>query len=161
MPTRGPTETLAGAVTAAQLKGPVIVCDCDHSLDVAPLFRLLSDGLPAECVVPAWNMEGEDPASWCIAAVEPNGVVTAIAEKSFPPSSSRHFGVIGCYYFRDVNEVVRLTAEHHLLYFSDVIRHLLAEGRLVKAVPITHAVFFGDPARLERTLKHPDTQIQP
>lgn len=160
-PTRGPTETLAGAVEAVHLRGPVMVCDCDHSLDVGRLFRALAEGEQIDCLIPTWDLKGEDPASWSVAAVEPDGSVSAIAEKSIPPSSARHAGVIGCYYFRDVEEVVRLTIENQFVYFSDIIRHFIANGKRVKAVPISQAIFFGDPARLERSLQHPEDQVQP
>jgi len=37
-PTRGPAETIARAVARLGARGPALICDCDHSLDVAPLF---------------------------------------------------------------------------------------------------------------------------
>jgi len=145
-PTRGPAETIARAVAQRGLTGRVLICDCDHSLDVGPLFRAPA----ADCLLPTWPLDGEPVESWSVAAIEPDGRVTAIAEKRHPDAPGVHRGVIGCYGFADVADVARRATEATNL--SDVITAYLHEGRDVRAVSIDHADFFGDPARLERAL---------
>lgn len=145
-PTRGPAETVARAVIQRGIEGRVLICDCDHSLDVGPLF----EAPPVDCVLPTWPLDGEAVEAWSVAAVLPDGRVTAIAEKRLPQAAGQHRGVIGCYGFADVAEVARRSAGATNL--ADVIAGYLEEGRDVRAVEIRHAEFFGDPARLERAL---------
>ena len=149
-PTRGPAETIARAVAQRALTGPAVVCDCDHSLDVGPLF----EAPPAVCTIPTWSLEGESLDAWSVAAVAPDGRVLGIAEKRRPDvlgePGSENRGVIGCYQFADIADVARRAAEATNL--SDVIAGYLAEGKDVRAVAIERAEFFGDPARLARSL---------
>jgi hypothetical protein len=145
-PTRGPAETVARAVERLGITGRAMICDCDHSLDVGPLF----EAPPADCVIPTWSLDGESLAAWSVAAIGPDGRVAAIAEKRRPDAPGVQRGVIGCYSFADIADVaLRATAAANL---SEVIAGYLAEGRDVRAVAIERAEFFGDPARLERTL---------
>lgn len=145
-PTRGPAETIARAVAQRALIGSAVICDCDHSLDVGPLF----EAPPAACTIPTWSLEGESLDAWSVAAVGPDGRVRAIAEKRRPDAGGDHRGVIGCYRFADIADVARRAAD--VTNLSDVIAGYLAEGREVRAVAIERAEFFGDPARLARTL---------
>lgn len=145
-PTRGPAETIARAVAQRDITGPAVICDCDHSLHVAPLFEARS----ADCTIPTWPLDGESIEAWSVAAVAPDGRVLAIAEKRRPDAAGVHRGVIGCYQFADVADVARRAADATNL--SDVITGYLAEGREVRAVEIQRAEFFGDPSRLERAL---------
>jgi hypothetical protein len=158
-PTRGPAETIARAVAQRALTGRVLICDCDHSLDVAPLFADFAAHPGAACVLPTWPLAGESVSSWSVAAITPTGEVTAIAEKrvpSAPGDSPVDFrGVIGCYGFADVADVARRAdaATNPATNLSDVIAGYLREGRDVRAVHIDRAEFFGDPARLDAALK--------
>src|SRR3954468_11886422 len=43
-PTRGPAETIGTAIEQLGGTGPAFICDCDHALDVAPLFERVADG---------------------------------------------------------------------------------------------------------------------
>lgn len=153
-PTRGPAETFAQAVAQRRITGPVVICDCDHWLDVGPLF----EAPPAACTIPTWSLDGEALEAWSVAAIAPDGRVLAIAEKRRPEVAEvaagaapyRERGVIGCYQFADAQDVARRAAGATNL--SDVIAGYLAEGREVRAVEIRRAEFFGDPARLERAI---------
>jgi hypothetical protein len=149
-PTRGPAETIARAVEARQITGRTLICDCDHSLDVGPLFADMIEHPDAACVIPTWSLAGESLASWSVAAIAPGGAVTAIAEKQMPdvPAGATARGVIGCYGFADVADVARRAFDGSATNLSDVIAGYLREGRGVRAVAIEHAEFFGDPARL-------------
>jgi hypothetical protein len=161
-PTRGPAETFSRAVELCGITGPVVICDCDHSLDVGPLFERRSredqddkrgrtpEAPPAVCTLPTWSLDGESVAAWSVAAVAPDGRVMAIAEKRRPDAPGELRGVIGCYQFADAADVARRAAGATNL--SDVIAGYLAEGREVRAVAIERAEFFGDPDRLARQM---------
>jgi hypothetical protein len=78
--------------------------------------------------------------------------VLAIAEKRIPDDGGRGtpMGVIGCYGFPDIATVAARAEALRATNFSDVIAAVLAERGVVRAARITHARFFGDPARLEK-----------
>lgn len=154
-PTRGPAETIARAVDQRQITGRTLICDCDHSLDVGPLFADLRAHPDAACVIPTWSLAGESLDSWSVASIAPDGQVTAIAEKRMPAMREDDVvrGVIGCYGFADVTDVARRALDGSATNLSDVIAGYLREGRGVRAVAIEHAEFFGDPSRLEHARK--------
>ena len=150
-PTAGPAETLFECLTRARIEGPIVVCDCDHALDVGGLMRLANDPSVA-CGLPTWDLAGEPLTSWSVAAIDADDRVTAIAEKTMPETKDTRRGVIGCYYFADAERVRRLLAGDTHLYLSDIVRALIADGLLVRSVAVKWATFFGDPARLERAI---------
>jgi hypothetical protein len=160
-PTRGPAETIGRGVARLAARGPAMICDCDHSLDVAPLFAAFAAaaGAPFDALLPVWPLDGEDVAAWSVARVDGDRV-RAIAEKRIPDSpqgqmgaatgaaTGAPMGVIGCYGFPDIAAVAARADALGATNFSDVIAALLAERGVVRAARIAHARFFGDPARL-------------
>jgi len=148
-PTRGPAETIARAVARTGARGPALICDCDHSLDVAPLFDAFEQA-KFDALLPVWPLDGEDVAAWSVARVD-DGRVLAVGEKRIPDGARGvPMGVIGCYGFPDVAAVAARADALRATNFSDAIAAVLAEGGAVRAARIEHARFFGDPARLER-----------
>lgn len=149
-PTPGPSVTLRQCLERTGVTGPVIVCDCDHALDVAPIFAAAADPEVA-CILPTWDLTGEPIESWGVAGIEPDGRVIDIAEKALPAKGAIRRGVIGCYYFADAGEIARIIdAGGGEVYISDIVRSLIAAGRKVVSVEIDAARFFGDPARLAK-----------
>lgn len=153
-PTRGPAETIGRAVARLGARGPALICDCDHSLEVDPLFAAFDHAFDA--VLPVWPLDGEDVAAWSVARVDGDRV-RAIAEKRVPDggdagggSQGVPMGVIGCYGFPDIARAASRCEALGATNFSDVIAAMLAEGGVVRAARIARARFFGDPARLER-----------
>jgi len=148
-PTCGPAETLLRCLEQTRLSGPALVCDCDHAVDVDGLMRAAMAG-DAACAVPTWALDGEPVASWSVAAVDAANNILAIREKALPEHGAQFRGVIGCYYFADIAVAGRRIAAEKLVYISDIMRGLIADGAGVRSIPITQAEFFGDPARFER-----------
>jgi NDP-sugar pyrophosphorylase family protein len=159
-PTRGPAETIGRAVDKLGARGPVFICDCDHALDVGPLFAAVDAGARFDALVPVWPLDGEDIASWSVAIVESDRVL-AIDEKRRPDQPRGTpgvpmgvpMGVIGCYGFADVSRVAERAALLNATNFSEVIARMLAEGGVVRAARIERARFFGDPQRLEKAAR--------
>ena len=145
-PTRGPAETIGRAVARLSARGPAMICDCDHSLDVEPLFAAFA-APRFEALLPVWPLDGEDVAAWSVARVDSDRVL-AIAEKQVPPGAGVAMGVIGCYGFPDLAAVAARAEVLRATSFSDLIAAMLAEGGVVRAARIERARFFGDPARL-------------
>ncbi|HET7501656.1 MAG TPA: hypothetical protein VFK02_11650 [Kofleriaceae bacterium] len=145
-PTAGPAETVACAIAAAGITGRMIVCDCDHSVDVDPLFRAIGDAA-ADCILSTWPLRNEDLRAWSVAAVADQRV-TGIAEKRLPDGNGDFVGVIGCTYLSDARRMAVLLEAGPAAYVSDVVQQLITRGDRVLAVPIERAEFFGDPRKL-------------
>jgi NDP-sugar pyrophosphorylase family protein len=149
-PTRGPAETIGRAVEQLGATGPAFVCDCDHALDVEPLFEAVAKSDRWDVLLPVWPLDEENLASWSVAMVDGDRVL-AISEKKLPElRRGTPMGVIGCYGFRDIANIAARAEAMGATNFSDVINQLLGEGAIVKAARIERAVFFGDPERLEK-----------
>lgn len=151
--TRGPAETISRAVQSRGGSGPAFVCDCDHALDVAPLFDIVRTGERYDAVLPVWPLEGEKLTSWSVAMVE-HDRVHAIAEKQMPSGDrGTGMGVIGCYGFRDIAQTAARARALSATNFSDVLQELLSDDKIVLAARIQRATFFGDPERLAQAMK--------
>jgi len=147
-PTQGPAETVRKAIEKDnQIKGKILICDCDHYLDVEPIFNSLLEDNKTICIVPLWNLIGEDIKSWSIASLSDSNYISAITEKELPKSPGSFFGVIGCYYFNDP-----LFLMGDKLYVSEVIQELINKNEKIRGIKISKAEFFGDPERLEKAL---------
>ena len=148
-PTNGPAETVRNAIKKdGKISGRVMICDCDHYVDVKPVFDYLKEGKQDDCILPLWNLRGEDIKSWSVAALSDDGYIGSIAEKELPKSPGSFFGVIGCYYFNDVGY---LGQENHI-YISEIIQNLIQSKKKVKGIRVFNAEFFGDPKRLQNVL---------
>ena len=145
-PTCGPAETLILGIEAANVSGRVIVCDCDHSIDVDPLFRAIGDSA-AECILSTWKLRNEDLRSWSVASVSEQRV-NGIAEKRLPEGNGDFVGVIGCTYLADARKLAALFDVKQDAYVSDLVRKMIGRGDRVMAVPIEKAEFFGDPGKV-------------
>jgi len=99
--TSGPVETISTALIKSQLKGPVIFCDCDHSINIDPLFEIVVKDNSYDCVFPVWEIDNSEVQSWSIVSVDENMELIDIAEKSIPEIGNEYYGVIGCYYFKN------------------------------------------------------------
>ncbi len=143
-PTEGPAQTLAMTVIQRDITGPAIVCDSDHSIDVDPLFHGILTARSEACLFPIWSLKGENLKSWSVAACASDMRVTAIAEKELPAASGDFFGVVGCYYFKDIASTAELVHNRSFGYLSQAIKELIATGQTVRAVKIERAEFFGD-----------------
>lgn len=146
-PTDGPAETLRQCLALQHVAGPILVCDCDHAVNVDGLMQATRKPDIA-CAIPTWDLDGESLASWSVAAIAADGRIHAVAEKALPATGGNFRGMIGCYYFADAAQVARSIADANMIYISDIIAEYLRDERPVLSVPVGEAHFFGDPARL-------------
>ncbi len=155
--TRGPAETLVQAIKATNLTGRLIACDCDHSIEVDPLFGAIAE-LDADCVLSTWPLRGEDLRAWSVAAIA-NGRVTGIAEKRLPDGNGDFVGVVGCTYLANAAMAAELYDAERDGYVSDLVQKLIGRGDRVHAVRIQNAEFFGDPRKLRSTRAKRDVLV--
>ena len=147
-PTPGPAQTLRQCLAQTAIRGPAIVCDCDHAVDIDGLMHAALARPDVACAVPTWSLEGEPLASWSVAAIDEAGRILAIREKALPDRGKTFRGVIGCYYFAQIEQMS--SGRDGFLYLSDIVADVIASGAPVLSIPIQRASFFGDPARLAR-----------
>ncbi len=147
--TAGPAETLLSGLQLAPIHGPTIICDCDHELDITPQVRVIDEFPSAQSVIPVWKITRDEIASWSVARTQPDGSVTAIAEKEWPEGSGDAYGVIGCYYFRDIGYALKVIKQRDCHAVSHAIQSMIESGDTVRMARIDHAHFFGDPQRLQ------------
>lgn len=150
--TSGPVETISSALLELQLIGHAIFCDCDHSINVDPLFDVIYSNNNYNCILPVWEIDKSEAYSWSVVAVDKRKKVVDIAEKYIPEMGGEYFGVIGCYYFKYANEIPNYYDRLKAVNFSDIIREFIKDGESIKVCKIEEAEFFGDPERLQNTL---------
>lgn len=137
-PTKSPIETVSSAGVPMH---DVIFCDCDHSLNVDAVFKAIRED-KYDCIIPGWE-EITDVKKWSI-AVTNNGAVSAVSEKKYPAAKGKAYGVIGCYYFKNIDFNIA-----NFSYISEIVNYMVENHKAVKLVPIREAEFFGDPERLQ------------
>ena len=145
--TSGPAETVRMVIKEKNIRGPAIICDCDHALHVDNLFKSLGSH-DHDVILPVWPLRGENIKSWSIASVTNTGKVTGIAEKKLPDSAGEFFGVIGCVWIKHIEAFNSYSNKN----VSDIVAAQIEAGARVHAVKVDWAKFFGDPERLKKTL---------
>jgi hypothetical protein len=118
----------------------VIFCDCDHSINIDPLFNEINKE-EYDCIIPGWEIYIPEK-NWSIACVNDNNIIKDITEKKVPNIFGKYYGVIGCYYFKKLNK-----PPPEYSYISEIVKSFI--DKEVKLVIITEAEFFGDPERLK------------
>ena len=140
-PTNNVIETISTLFEFGSLKD-VIFCDCDHSLNVDAIFETIDEN-KYDCIIPGWPILPDESKIWSIASVDNDNTVKSIKEKEYPKKFEKYFGVIGCYYFKQIDK-----PNKDFKYLSEVINSMI-QHKKIKLVEIKEAEFFGDPQRLE------------
>jgi len=148
--TAGPLATVRSALANDEVGGPIIACDCDHSLDVSGILAVAADPRGVDAAVPVWPISREEAPSWATALVGRDGRIKVIREKQWPSGTGAVKGVIGCYVIRQP-EIIRDSTEAE---FSSLLGRLIDTGGQVEALLPDWAEFFGDPIRLEGALRN-------
>lgn len=142
--TGGPAETVARGVAKRGIAGKAIVCDIDHRLDPAPLFHDIAADPQADCLVSLWPIAGEDLKRWSVACVTRDAAIAEVSERRLPAAAGSFFGVIGCYYFRDIQAVMDVCLERAFKRFSEYFNALASRRSAARGVRLETAEFFGD-----------------
>ena len=59
--TSGPAETIRLGLKQNKISGRVIICDCDHTLNVDQFFEEIDN---YDCVLPVWSLNNEKIKNW-------------------------------------------------------------------------------------------------
>lgn len=143
--TKGPYQTLSNGIMLADIKGPSIVCDCDHSLNVDEIFKeAFKDEF--DCIIPTWDIKKDEWMNWSKVVLDKDSNIKMICEKERISSDDYNVkGIIGCIYFENI--------EHNFkkdqVYVSDCLQDLLKQNKKIKVTSTKNASFYGDVEMLE------------
>ena len=63
----------------ADIKGPSIVCDCDHSLNVDEIFKNALKN-KHDCIIPTWEITKDEWMNWSKVVLDKNSNIKMICE---------------------------------------------------------------------------------
>ena len=100
-----------------------------------------------EILIPYWNIKkhNDNYKNWGIIYKDNNNNIVNFSEKELITEYPNYFGIIGCYYFKNLS------------YFNHPRYIHISDGLLdnimnIRSVEINHAEFFGDKDRLNQLL---------
>lgn len=128
----------------------VVVCDCDLSVQVAPLVTLwerCAEGA-SEIVLATWPVTVHQHEEWGTATTSKDGALVSLQEKQIMPQRPGFAtqGVIGCHFVR---QAASLMVESPPPAFLTLFEQLRQRGARIELGLVRYAEFFGTPSQLE------------
>ena len=146
--THGPHQTIARALEQVQNFSPIIICDCDHSIDVDPIFEKIEKGSNADCILPLWEISETEYKNWSKVVIDERKMKPKmICEKQRIRTDYAVYGIIGCVYLKS-SKVFSYSKEK--IYTSDALNELMFKNKDFDFVKPKNAYFYGDPDMLEK-----------
>jgi molybdopterin-guanine dinucleotide biosynthesis protein A len=143
--TKGPYQTLRNFGKGNKYNyGNLIVCDCDHSINITPIIENYNKKL--DVIIPIWNIKLEEHQNWGKILIEDNKIIN-FYEKEIV-NKPGIYGMIGCYFFKDLNT---LECNDTYIDISNFLRNNYQKIN-IKTVGIEKAYFFGTPEMVEKTI---------
>ncbi len=151
--TEGPFQTVCLGLDQIEKIDNVLVCDCDHYVDIAPVVKVLNDDSSLDIVIPTWKIDRQDQSNWGKVVVNQlTNSIIGFCEKEIVEETEEIniAGIIGCYYFRSIDIILKsnLTHRHFSDFFSESHRNY--RTGLAK---IEKAYFFGDPKMAKKAIE--------
>lgn len=149
--TSGPLQTFSK--TYLDLKSNnngFIVCDCDHSIDVDPIFSRLLATDP-DIVIPVWDIKPEEHKNWSKIISKDSNIVDFKNKELIDTTECEVRGIIGCVYYKNVLDFQCI--EEQQTEFYQVIKAAFKRGRQISFVSPRKAYFFGDPDMLRNCIE--------
>lgn len=139
-------QTVYQGIKDKTTDGSLIICDCDHRVNVDRLFR---GSYNTECVVPVWKIEENEVVHWSVIGLDEEYNIVAIAEKSIPEKSQYIYGCIGCILFKDALDVTDRQYYHdkNTKSISQIVQRMIEDGN-VSVSEVYEGYFFGDQEKL-------------
>ena len=146
--TSGPYLTIQAALQTNEINTnlPCFICDCDHSINIDPMISFINENDNFDILIPVWDITNENSSDWGIVYLNEKDKVVDFSEKKIIHKDSIYKGIIGCYYFKNL--------EYFLSYdYNNISEGLKDYFKNIQTVPIKEAEFFGDMKRLEKTIQ--------
>ena len=147
--TSGPYLTIQSAIKSSHIDKniPCFICDCDHSINIEPMIHFIDNHNEYTIIIPVWDITNENSSDWGIVYLNEKNEVIDFSEKKIIHKDYIHKGIIGCYYFKNLNYFT----QHHC---NNISEHLSQSQENIQTVQIKEAEFFGDMDRLEKTIQN-------
>ncbi|MCH2575150.1 hypothetical protein MK131_10225 [Candidatus Poribacteria bacterium] len=141
--TTGPYQTIRSALNALsdKIQGEILICDCDHSIDVDYIF---DNYRKYDCILPRWYIDIDEQDSWSKVVYHKNEIVMICEKETLHSPDMDIFGIIGCIYFSSLRSFEDLNDR----FISDALKRELSYNSNIVAYDPRFGYFFGDPKRL-------------
>lgn len=142
--TAGPLETLQAAINKLDLSGPTFTCDCDHSVPVTEMIKMVLDN-SYDIIIPTIKFKIDEYTNWGKVKLDLSGSLIQFYEKEYVAESTEYNirGLIGCYYWKNISILLSTNTGADLSSaFSKFTNAIFG------FVEIQNAEFFGTPEQL-------------
>tara|TARA_Y100000816_G_scaffold83854_1_gene57531 strand:+ start:1919 stop:4009 length:2091 start_codon:yes stop_codon:yes gene_type:complete len=129
----------------------MILCDCDHHINVEPIIKYLLNNQSPDILIPIWKIDDNEHQNWGKVILEKNtNKIIRFCEKEYvkPELDKTVNGLIGCYYIKNPD---LLTKNENYLNMSDFLEEQHKELN-IKFQFIKNAYFFGTPEMVENCI---------
>ena len=148
--TRGPYQTILVALKHLPDYKNIIICDCDHHINIKPIIEKINNKFSDDIIIPVWDIEYEEQYRWGKIVINKlTNEIVKICEKEIVEYDDNMdiFGMIGCYYFKSTQILCKNLECNNMSDFFKTSKHKLT------TIKIKDAYFFGDPLMVEETIK--------
>lgn len=141
--TDGPLETFVNGYINNTLKNlPLIVCDCDHSIQVDPLFKNYLHNNIDQIIIPTWSITPEIQKNWSKILIKDGQIENFVNKEDVDFDKYIVKGIIGCILFRDAS--IFKSIKKGQTNFYELIREQFLSGVEISLCEIENAYFYGD-----------------
>ena len=151
--TKGPFETISLGLNKIKELKNLIICDCDHYVDVSPIVKKIKSDNFLDIVIPTWEIKQADQKNWGKVIVDKNtNSIVKFCEKEVFKNSNHLIakGIIGCHFFKFSSYITEVSGKYH--HFSDFYDKNHKNYNIGMA-EIKTAYFFGDPAMAKKAIE--------
>lgn len=149
--TSGPYQTIISAIKYTGVLKNIIICDCDHSLDIEPIVNKLNEGInDKQVVIPLWNICRQEQDNWGKVILNESQNIERICEKEIVEELDKTvYGIIGCYYMNST-DLLDVNAKYNDM---STFLNLNRDNFEIDVVKITRAIFFGTPSMVTNSIE--------
>ena len=143
--TKSQYETVRKGILKCNITGPTIICDCDHSIDVSPLFDYLLEKNNfdiTDILLSSYKIGNEDISSWGIFYIDKENNIINFSEKILLNNIDfdKYYGLIGCNYIKSTEEIKKYK---NFTCLTEYYKYSLDINNSITYVKINNALFFG------------------
>jgi thiamine kinase-like enzyme len=140
--TKGPVETIVKA--NIEDSRSLIICDCDHSINVDNLFSRLDEcGKNIKLLVPTYDIEGLSQKDWSKIIFVNNKIHKFVNKEIIDTKVYNIKGIIGCHFFKSF-DTLKAYAKDSKEFFEVIERVFKDEKSSVEFYNVEFAEFYGD-----------------
>lgn len=139
--TSGPYQTLKQGIKKGKIKGDSIICDCDHTLNVDPIFNKYLSNSYNGTIIPTWDIKENDWGNWSKVVTDKNQIKMICEKQKVTTEGFDVKGIIGCILFDRVEDKF---LDSNLEYVSDSLNKLFINNHNLSIVDTPSANFYGD-----------------